>query len=162
MYAALEANRAAVGPHAKAVRLALLKLGMRRCSLTLVYRQCDPEALRPSWYCLFLRWFEALWLAHREGAELLFEHFLSFVAALRDSQEARPGDVLGALALALDDAEREHSDIVRARFRGDDLRRLSEEIAEDIAAKRRLLATVTRIRAEERDRDARRPDRRAA
>lgn len=157
MYAtAIEANRAAVSSRAKQVREQLLRLGMRRCSLTLVYRQCDPEALRPSWYCLFLRWFEALWLAHREGAELVFEHFLSFVAALRDPCEARPGDVLGALAHALEEAEREHSDIVRARFRGDDLRRLSEEIAEDIAAKRRLLATVMRLRAEERNRPGRR------
>ena len=145
MFTPYDANRAAVGSHAKAVRLSLLKLGMRRCSLTLVYRQCDAGADRPSWYCLFLRWFTALWLANAQGAELLFEDFLARVAALRDSQEARRGDAPGRLVRDLERAEAEHSDIVRARFRGDDLRRLRREVIEDIAAKRRLVATLTRM-----------------
>ena len=149
MFTPYDANRAAVGSHAKAVRLSLLKLGMRRCSLTLVYRQGDPDTDRPSWYCLFIRWFTALWLARREGAELLFEDFLARVAALRDQAEARRGDAPGRLAADLELAEAEHSDIVRARFRGDDLRRLRQEVIEDVAAKRRLVATLTWMLAED-------------
>lgn len=156
MLTTYDANRAAVGPHAKQVREQLLDLGMQRCSLTLVYRQCDTGADRPSWYCLFLRWFTALWLAHREGAELLFEDFLSRVAALRDQSEARRDDAAGRLAADLELAEAEHSDIVRARFRGDDLRRLRQEVVEDIAAKRRLVATLTRMLAEGAGGEARR------
>jgi hypothetical protein len=144
-----EVLKLAVGDHAKGVREALRALG-KRVSLRWVYYLTEPPAdvrrLNP--YGAFLLLFEALWRAHREGAELLFEHFLSFVAALRDRGGCGDGD----LAADLERAEREHSDIVRARFRGDGLDRLHAEIVEDITAKRRLLVTVTRLRAEERSR----------
>ena len=151
-----EVLKLAVGGRAKSLREALRALG-KRVSLRWVYRLCEPPAdvrrLNP--YGAFLLLFEALWLAHREGAESLFEHFLSFVAALRDQAEARRADAAGDLARDLELAEREHSDIVRARFRGDSLDRLHAEIVEDITAKRRLLVTVTRLRAEGRNRPGR-------
>lgn len=154
-----EVLKRAVGDNAKGLREALRALG-KRVSLRWVYYLTQPPAdvRRPNPYGAFLLLFEALWRAHREGAEMLFEHFLSFVATLRD----RDGEGEADLASDLEAAEREHSDIVRARFRGDGLDRLHAEIVEDIAAKRRLLATVTRLRAEEQRGGERRLGRRAA
>jgi hypothetical protein len=86
-----EANRVALGDRAKAVRLALLGLGMRRCSERLVRYQCEERPLRLDWYGLFWRWFSALWVAHHPGAEFLYEDFTARVEALqrlRAEQEA--------------------------------------------------------------------------
>lgn len=147
MLTTIEANALAARGHSAGLTRALKRLGMRRCSERLVRYQYEPAAARPSWYCLFWRWFEALWLAHRAGAEFLFEDFCARAAALRDRDEGRREDLAELLAAA----EGEHSDVVRAALRGDGLDRLHAEIVEDIAAKRRLLVAVVRLRAEARD-----------
>jgi hypothetical protein len=134
-----EANRLAVGPHAKSVRLALLRLGMRRCSVRLVRYQCEENSLRLDWYSLFWRWFKALWAAHRSGAEYLFEDFCSRVEALR-REDARPaGDWYEQIATCA----REHGEALQAAIQRRDLLAIRRELAESIAAERRLLAMLS-------------------
>ncbi|HEY0005929.1 MAG TPA: hypothetical protein VGB17_14200 [Pyrinomonadaceae bacterium] len=133
-----EANLIAIGGFAKAIRLALLKLGMRRCSLQLIHRQAEAPipAVRLSWYCAFWRWFLALWMAHRQGAEFLFEDFCARVQALRDMDDLQSASAAELLA----EADGEHGDIVRAAFLNEETDKLMREIAEDIVVKRKLLA----------------------
>lgn len=134
-----EANRLAVGPHAKAVRLALLCLGMRRCSVRLVRYQCKEHALRPDWYSLFWRWFRALWLAHRPGAEFLFEDFCSRVEALRREEGDPAGDWYEQIA----ECAREHGEALQAAIQRRDPQAIRRELVESIAAERRLLAMLS-------------------
>ena len=132
-----EANLIALGGCAKSIRAALKKLGMRRCSLRLVYYQCSPRDLRLDWYGVFWRWCEALWLANREGAEFLFEDLFARICALRSSAPTTPLDLDSHLAMC----EREHSDIIRAAFLHD-IARMKREIGEDIRAKQLLLEII--------------------
>jgi hypothetical protein len=133
-----EANRLAVGPHAKAIRLALLRLGMRRCSVRLVRYQCEESASRLDWYGLFWRWFTALWRAHRSGAEFLFEDFCSRVEALRREDSRSPGDWFEQIA----ECAREHGEALQAAIQRRDPLAIRRELAESIAAERRLLAML--------------------
>jgi hypothetical protein len=133
-----EANRLAVGSHAKTVRLALLRLGMRRCSVRLVRYQCEENALRPDWYGLFWRWFKALWRAHRAGAEFLFEDFCSRVEALRREDHHSPADWYEQIA----ECAREHGEALQAAIQRRDASAIRRELAESIAAERRLLAML--------------------
>ena len=134
-----EANRLAVGPCAKAVRLALLRLGMRRCSVRLVRYQCEERPLRLDWYGLFWRWFSALWQAHRPGAEFLFEDFCSRVEALRREEGSPAGDWFEQIA----ECAREHGEALQAAIQRRDPQAIRRELAESIAAERRLLAMLS-------------------
>lgn len=134
-----EANRLAVGTHAKSVRLALLRLGMRRCSVRLVRYQCEENTLRLDWYALFWRWFSALWLAHRGGAEFLYEDFCSRVEALRREDGRPSGDWFEQIA----ECAREHGEALQAAIQRRDPQAIRRELAESIAAERRLLAMLS-------------------
>jgi hypothetical protein len=132
-----EANRLAVGPHAKALRLALLRLGMSRCSERLVRYQCEERPLRLDWYGLFWRWFRALWAAHRGGAEFLFEDFCSRVEALR-REDGLAGDWYEQIATCA----REHGEALQAAIQRRDPPAIRRELSESIAAERRLLVML--------------------
>lgn len=134
-----EANRVALGDKAKAVRLALLRLGMRRCSERLVRYQCEERPLRLDWYGLFWRWFCALWQAHRDGAEFLFEDFCSRVEALRREEGHSPSDWYEQIAACA----REHGEALQAAIQRRDPLAIRRELAESIAAERRLLAMLS-------------------
>ena len=134
-----EANRLAVGTSAKAVRLALLGLGMRRCSERLVRYQCEDRPLRLDWYGLFWRWFLALWQAHRSGAEFLYEDFCSRVEALRREGGRPAGDWYEQIATCA----REHGEALQAAIQRRDAQAIRRELAESIAAERRLLAMLS-------------------
>ncbi|MET0625728.1 MAG: hypothetical protein ABW250_22525 [Pyrinomonadaceae bacterium] len=133
-----EANRLALGDRAKAVREALLCLGMRRCSLRLVHYQAEPRPLRLDWYGLYWRWLRALHLANPDGADFLFEDLRSRFTALRD------GDCLSRACWyeQLAECEREHSEAIRAAILDRDPRLIRKEIAEAISALRRQLALL--------------------
>lgn len=145
-----EANGRAIGDYAKAIRLALLELGMRRCSVSLVYRQAKApvKSHRLDWYSAFWRWFKALWIAHRQGAEALYEDFCARVEALRLSEEKLDIDADEQLARC----ESENSDIIRARMRRDNTRRLIDETEQAIVEQRRYLAILMAIEERERAR----------
>lgn len=130
-----EASAIAIRGSAKAIRAALLDLGMRRCSIRLVQRQAEAPQAQLDWYGLFVRWFTAIWRANRPGAEFLFEDFRARVAGLRAEDDLSASD----LDAQLERCEGEHSDIIKCVFRHD-YSQIKREIAEDIAAKRRLLA----------------------
>ena len=134
-----EANRLAVGSHTKAVRLALLRLGMRRCSERLVRYQCEERPLRLDWYGLFWRWFKALWTAHRAGAEFLYEDFCSRVEALRREDSHSPTDWYEQIA----ECAREHGEALQAAIQRRDHQAIRRELAESIAAERRLLSMLS-------------------
>ncbi len=148
-----EANRIAVGHHAKAVAEALRSLG-KRCSVRWVNRQCEEskDVRRTNYYGAFMRWFEALWTAHRPGAESLYEDFCARVEALRLADGACEGDPDEQLARV----ETEHSDIIRERLRSADTRRLIEETQQAIVEKRRYLAMLMNAEASGREACARR------
>ena len=133
-----DANRLALGDRAKAVREALLRLGMQRCSLRLVHYQAEPRPLRLDWYGLYWRWLRALHLATPQGADFLFEDLRSRFAALRE------GDHLAAACWyeQLAECEREHSEAIRAAILDRDPRLIRKEIAEAISALRRQLALL--------------------
>jgi hypothetical protein len=134
-----QVNRIAVGACAKAVAEALRKLG-KRCSVRWVNRQCEPpqDVTRSNYYEAFLRWFEAVFIANRPGAEFLFEHFCAFVQSLRDFEDLASADLQHQFARC----EGEHSDIIRAALLSGDTGQLQREIVEDIAEKQRLLAMI--------------------
>ena len=138
-----EANLIALGGCAKAVRLALKRLGMRRCSLRLVYYQTEPrDGLRLDWYGVFWRWFEALWMAHRAGAEFLLDDFLARVAELREVERGA-AESRCCWRTQVVRCETESSDIVKAAVLND-LERLKRETVEAIGEQRRLLAILER------------------
>lgn len=128
-------NRAAVGGHAKAVRDALIRLGMRRCSLRHVYYQCEERDLRLDYYGAHWRWVEALFMAHREGAELLVEDFLARFDDLRARR--RPGlDWYELVARC----EETHSAAMRDAIRNRDVTALAARLPTAISAYRELFA----------------------
>jgi hypothetical protein len=133
-----DANRMALGDRAKAVREALLRLGMQRCSLRLVHYQAEARPLRLDWYGLYWRWLRALHLANPQGAEFLFEDLRSRFTALREG-----GDLACACWYEqLAECEREHSEAIRAAILDRDPRLIRKEIAEAISALRRQLALL--------------------
>ena len=135
-----EANRLALGSSAKAVRLALLRLGMRRCSVRLVRYQCEENTLRLDWYGLFWRWLQALWLAHRSGFDFLFEDLCARVAALRDSEAPpQPCDWYEQIATCA----REHGEALQAAIQRRDPLSIRRELVESIEAERRLLSMLS-------------------
>lgn len=135
-----EANRVAVRGHAKQVRDALRGLG-KRCSLKWVYLQCapSPDINRLDYYGSFRRWFKAIWMANRAGAEFLFEDFRAFVESLR--REAA-GEAGGDWYQCLADAEREHSEAIQAALLNHDDESIRKELTEAVAAMRRQLAML--------------------
>lgn len=134
-----EANAIAIGDCAKAIRDALIRLGMQRCSLQTVYNQCLARLLRLDWYGTFWRWFEALWMAHRPGAEFLFEDFRARVLALRARDDTTATtDWYAQVAVCA----HEHSEALEAAILNRDAAAIRRELAESIAAQRRLLAAL--------------------
>lgn len=145
MHSTRAANRLAARGHTAAVARALKRLGMRRCSESLVRRQWDEHATQASWYCCFWRWFEALWLAHRKGAESLFEDFCARVEALRRAETPDVGrDWFEQLAICA----REQSQALQAAIRRHDEAAIRRELSESIAAERMLLAMLDRQECE--------------
>lgn len=136
-----EANRRAVGGRAKQVRLALLKLGMRRCSDRLVRYQCEQTPLRADWYALFWRWFRALWVANREGAEFLYEDFSARVESLRRADTPPTCCWLEQVAKC----EQEHSEALRAAILAGDQAAIRSEVSDAIREYRQLLAMIERV-----------------
>ncbi|MDQ1610310.1 MAG: hypothetical protein QOG00_241 [Pyrinomonadaceae bacterium] len=134
-----QVNRIAVGAHAKAVCEAFRKFG-KRCSVRWINRQCEAskDVRRTDYYGAFWLWFEAIYVANREGAEFLFEDFRARVQSLRDLEALAMADVPTQVARCND----EHADVIRAAILGDDSERLEREIAEAIAEKRMLLAMI--------------------
>jgi hypothetical protein len=134
-----QVNRIAVADCAKAVSEALRKLG-KRCSVRWVNRQCEPpqDVARSDYYGAFRRWFEAIFIANRDGAEFLFEDFCAFVQSMRDFEDLANADLQQQFARC----EGEHSDIIRAALLSGDTGQLQREIVEDIAEKQRLLAMI--------------------
>lgn len=149
-----QANALAVGGYAKAIRQALLKLGMRRCSVRLVYRQTEApvKSHRLDWYTSFWRWFEALWMAHRKGAEFLYEDFCARTEALRLTEEAYAENPDDRLA----ECERERADLIQAALRREDPHLLIEMTKKVIVAERRYLASLIREGNQQRTLRARR------
>jgi hypothetical protein len=133
-----DANRLALGGSAKAVREALLSLGMRRCSLRLVHYQAEPRPLRLDWYGLYWRWLRAVWLANPPGGEFLFEDLRSRFAALREGDHLARACWYEQLA----ECEREHSEAIRAAILDRDPRLIRKELSEAISAMRRQLALL--------------------
>ena len=133
-----EANRLAVADRAKAVREALLRLGMQRCSLRLVHYQAEPRPLRLDWYGLYWRWLRALRLANPAGADFLFEDLRARYSALGDGEQLSRACWYEQVA----ECEREHSEAIRAAILDRDPRLIRKEIAEAISALRRQLALL--------------------
>jgi hypothetical protein len=133
-----DANRLALGDRAKAVREALLRLGMRRCSLRLVHYQTEARPLRLDWYGLYWRWLRALHLANPSGAEFLFEDLRARYSALREGDQLARACWYEQLA----ECEREHSEAIRAAILDRDPRLIRKEISEAISALRRQLALL--------------------
>ena len=139
MLTTIEANALAARGHSAQLVRALKRLGLRRCSERSVRYQYEGGANRPSWYCCFWRWFEALWMAHRKGAEFLYEDFCARVAALRES-EAQHGarDWYEQLSICA----KEQSEALQAAIRRHDDTAIRRELSESIAAERKLLAML--------------------
>jgi hypothetical protein len=137
-----QANRIAIGPCAKAIRLALLNLGMRRCSLSFIYRQAEApvRGQRLSWYCAFWRWFGALWKANRAGAEFLFEDFCGRVEALRKSGDAATPAGDGEWQASVFECLDAHTDALKEAVAESDMSRIIETAARATTCYRRLIA----------------------
>lgn len=141
MLSTLDANRVAARGHSAGLTRALKRLGMRRCSERLVRYQYEPGAGRLDWYALFWRWLEALWLVNREGFDFLFEDLCARVAALRDAETPGVGrDYYEQLSICA----REQSEALQAAIRRHDDGAIRRELAESIAAERKLLAMLDR------------------
>jgi hypothetical protein len=136
-----EANRIAVGPNAKQVREQLLKLGMRRCSLQLIYRQCDAGSLRPSWLCLCVRWLTAIAMVDYESAVGLLEAMGASIEHLRPARtHRRARDWFEQIA----HCAREHGEALQAAIQRHDRAAIRRELAESIEAQQELLAMLDR------------------
>jgi hypothetical protein len=138
----VEANAQAARGHSASLARALKRLGMRRCSERSVRYQSEEGAGRPSWYCCFWRWFQALWLVNRKGAEFLYEDFQARVEALRaaEASEAPARDWLEQVALCA----REHSEAIAEAMLRRDERAIRAEVTDEIRELRRLLAMLSR------------------
>jgi hypothetical protein len=135
-----EVLKLAVGGNAKAVCESLRKLG-KRVSLRWVYFLCEPspDVRRANPYESFWLLFRALWHAHREGAELLYEDFRARVEALRSEGKPEVLDWFEQLARC----ERENSEAIQAAILRRDARAVRKELADSIREQRRLLAMAT-------------------
>jgi hypothetical protein len=130
-----EVLKLAVGGNAKAVCESLRQLG-KRVSLRWVYFLCEPNAdvRRANPYESFWLLFRALWQAHREGAELLYEDFRARVESLRS--EGNPeGDWFEQVVRC----ERENSEALQAAILRRDARAIRKELSDSIREQRRLL-----------------------
>src|SRR5947209_19130860 len=114
-----------------------MRLGMRQCSLRLVYYQCEARDLRLDWYGAFWRWCEALWLSNREGAEFLIADFFARIEGLR----ARPRPDLDWFEL-LARCEESHSEAMCAAIRNRDVKALMTRLPHAISAYHELLAAA--------------------
>jgi len=134
-----EANRVAVGDEAKAVREALRSLGYAR-SIRWVYRQTEAprDVTRLDFYGAFWRWYQALFLANRAGADFLIEDLCSRDRAMRERDSLAAADWYEEIALC----EGEHSEALQAAILNRDSSAIKKELAEAIAAYRKLLAMV--------------------
>lgn len=141
MLSTFDANRVAARGHSAGLTRALKRLGMRRCSERLVRYQYEPAAGRPSYYCMFMRWVEALFVVNRAGFDFLVEDFCARVAALRESDAPSCGrDWYEQLAICA----REQSEALQEAIRRHDDAAIRRELAESIAAERKLLAMLDR------------------
>lgn len=141
MLSTLDANRVAARGHSAGLTRALKRLGMRRCSERLVRYQYEGGAGRPSYYCLFWRWLEAVWLVNRPGFDFLVEDLCARVAALREGEAP---DGARDWYEALSDCAREQSEALQAAIRRHDVTAIRRELAESIAAERKLLEMLDR------------------
>lgn len=141
-----EVNRIAVGGCAKAVAEALRKLG-KVCTTRWVNLQCEAplDVRRTDYYGAFWRWFEALFVANRDGAEFLHEDLCARVQAMRDFEDLATGCDREQLARC----NQEHSDIISAALLDGSTAKLKREIMEAIVANRRLLAMIVAREARE-------------
>lgn len=75
---------AAIDDKSKSIAEFMRNLG-KRCTAVWVHQQglASQDAKRPNFYGVFLRWFAAIWLANRAGAEYLLADFELFVRQLR-------------------------------------------------------------------------------
>jgi hypothetical protein len=134
-----EANALAIKESAKAIREALLHLGMRRCSLRLVHYQAEaPTKTRRDWYALFWRWFLAIWIANRPGAEFLLEDFEARVLALRERENLSDSNWAQAVARCSD----KHAHAIREAILNSDAAAIKKAGAQAITAYRTLLSIV--------------------
>lgn len=142
MLTTVEANALAARGHSASLARALKRLGLKRCSERSVRYQYEAGARRPSYYCLFWRWFQALWLVNRKGAEFLYEDFTARVEALRaaEASEAPARDWLEQVAACA----REHSEAISAALLRRDERAIRSEVADEIRELRVLLALLDR------------------
>ena len=141
-----DANFIAVDGRTQAVARALKRLGMRQCSARLVQYQFKPRPTRPDWYGAFWRWFRAIWVAHRAGAEFLFEDFCAKVSALRDADlpHAQP-----PVTAQVEKCQYRNHRFVAAYIRGDGDDSLIREAVEGIVEMRALVRMLTARRARE-------------
>ena len=141
MLTTIEANALAARGHSARLVRALKKLGLQRCSERSVRYQYEGGAHRPSWYCLFWRWLQALFLANRKGFDFLVEDFNARVAALRDGEPQHGArDWYEQLSICA----KEQSEALQAAIRRHDDAAIVRELSESIAAERKLLAMLVR------------------
>jgi hypothetical protein len=141
MLTTIEANALAARGHSAPLTRALKRLGHQRCSERSVRYQYEPEARRPSWYCLFWRWLLALRMANRKGFDFLIEDLHARVAAL-DAAEG-PSCTRGWFEQVATCA-REHGEALQAAIQRRDAVAIRRELSESIAAERELLAMLNR------------------
>ncbi|MCA1615019.1 MAG: hypothetical protein LC795_15480 [Acidobacteria bacterium] len=134
-----DANRAAARGHSAGLARALKRLGMRRCSERLVRYQYEPGAARPSYYCLYWRWLQALFVANRAGFDFLFEDLCARVAELRGAAAPARGYFEQVAVCA-----REHGEALAAAAERRDRDAIRRELTESIAAERELLSMLDR------------------
>ena len=145
MLTTIEANALAAQGHSVRLAAKLKQLGMGRCSERSVRYQYESGAHRPSWYCCFWRWLQALFMVNRKGFDFLVEDFLARVAALRDA-EAQHGAADWYEQLSV--CAREQSEALQAAIRRHDDAAIRRELSESIAAERKLLAMLDRTARE--------------
>ena len=139
MLTTIEANALAARGHSAGLTRALKALGMLRCSERLVRYQYEGGAARPSYYCLFWRWMQALFRANRKGFDFLVEDFCARVACLRAAEEPHgAADWFDQLALCA----KEQSEALQAAIRRRDEAAIRRELAESIEAERKLLVML--------------------
>lgn len=137
------ANLTALSGFAEKVREALKELGMRRCSIRLVYRQCEECDTHLNWSQLFRRWVAAVRRAHHAGADLIVNDFNGWYESLCAGEELLACDWEGAVDACVD----EHGDVIKEAIRADDMEAVVRESSEAITAYRRLIA-IAHARAE--------------
>ena len=90
---------------------------------------------------LFWRWFQALWLAHRKGAESLFEDFCARVEALREAETPRaPREWFAQVA----SCARAHGEVLAAAAERRDAAAIRRAVSTSIAEQRELILLLDR------------------